>query len=108
MLEDGLDVGVVNMRFLKPLDMEVVRRALSETPFVVTVEEAAVMCGFGSAVLECANDMQLDSSRVRRIGIPDEFVEHGTRDELLADLQLDAVGIATVCREMSEVMNLRS
>jgi 1-deoxy-D-xylulose-5-phosphate synthase len=105
---DGLDVGVVNMRFLKPLDEDVVQKALTETPFVVTVEEAALMGGFGSAVLESANTLQLDSSRVRRIGIPDEFVEHGSRPELMAELKLDANGIASVCREMSEVMNLRS
>ncbi|MFT5528288.1 MAG: 1-deoxy-D-xylulose-5-phosphate synthase [Pirellulaceae bacterium] len=106
--EDGLDIGVVNMRFLKPMDEKIVKKAVTETPFVITVEEAALMGGFGSAVLESANTMQLDTSRIRRIGIPDEFVQHGSRDELLADLQLDAEGIAGVCRAMAEVMDLRS
>ena len=50
-------------------------------------------------MLEAANDMGLDTSRVRRLGIPDQFIEHGERAELLADLQLDAPGIARVCRD---------
>ena len=65
------------------------------------------MGGFGSAVLEVANDAGLATSHVRRLGIPDRFVEHGERDELLADLGLDVAGIARVCRELSaaEVAN---
>ncbi len=66
----------------------------TECSFVVTVEEGTLCGGFGSAVLETANDMGLDTSRVRRLGIPDQFIEHGERAELLADLQLDAPGIA--------------
>ena len=56
------------------------------------------MGGFGSAVLEAAADAGLDTSRVRRLGIPDQFIEHGERGELLADLGLDAAGIAAACR----------
>jgi 1-deoxy-D-xylulose-5-phosphate synthase len=97
--DEGLDVGVVNARFAKPIDREMIRRALEETQFVVTVEEAMLMGGFGSAVLETACDMGLDTSPIRRIGIPDLFVEHGSRAELLADLQLDAAGIAAICRQ---------
>jgi len=59
------------------------------------------MGGFGSAVLEAANDAGIDTSRLRRLGIPDQFIEHGNRDELLADLKLDRDGIAEVCREMA-------
>ena len=50
------------------------------------------MGGFGSAVLEAASDAGLDASRIRRLGIPDQFIEHGGRIELLADLGLDAAG----------------
>ncbi len=96
---DGLDIGVVNARFIKPIDRTVLRRALQETGFVVTVEEAMLMGGFGSAALEAASDMGLDIRRLRRIGIPDIFVEHGSRSELLAELKLDASGIAEVCRK---------
>ncbi len=96
---EGLDFGVINARFVKPLDEETLRRALRETPVVVTVEEAALACGFGTAVLEAANAAGVSTSNIRRLGIPDMFVEHGERGELLADLGLDASGIAQTCRE---------
>ena len=95
---DGLSVGVVNVRFVKPLDAETLLRSIRECGFVVTVEEAALMGGFGSALLEAASIAGIDTSRVRRLGIPDQFIEHGERGELLADLGLDAAGIAAACR----------
>jgi 1-deoxy-D-xylulose-5-phosphate synthase len=99
---DGLEIGVVNMRFIKPLDVEVVQRALRQASFVVTVEEGQLMGGFGSAVLEAASDAGLDTSRIRRLGIPDRYIEHAERSELLADLGLDQTGIVQVCRELAE------
>ena len=99
--QQGLNVGVVNARFAKPLDQEVVARAVRECGFVITVEEGTLVGGFGSAVLETAADLGLDTSRIRRLGIPDAFIEHGERAELLADLQLDAPGIAQACRDMA-------
>lgn len=99
--EAGLDVGVVNARFVKPLDRDIVLRAFEQCGFVVTVEEAALMGGFGSAVLEAASDAGCDTTRIRRLGIPDHFIEHGDRAELLADLGLDVDGIAAACRDMA-------
>jgi 1-deoxy-D-xylulose-5-phosphate synthase len=99
--EDGLDVGVVNARFAKPLDRDVMLRAIQESSFVVTVEEGVLAGGFGSAVLEAAADAGVDAGHVRRLGIPDSFVEHAERHELLADLGLDADGIARTCRELA-------
>jgi 1-deoxy-D-xylulose-5-phosphate synthase len=95
---DQIQVGVVNMRFVKPLDQAVVRRALEQARVVVTVEEAMLMAGFGSAVLEFASDQGLNAGHVRRLGIPDQFVEHGDRSELLRDLKLDAAGIEATIR----------
>lgn len=95
---DQIQVGVVNMRFVKPLDQAVVRRALEQARVVVTVEEAMLMSGFGSAVLEFASDQGLNAGHVRRLGIPDHFVEHGERSELLRDLKLDAAGIEETIR----------
>ena len=93
--DEGLDVGVINARFVKPLDTETIlradrrmRRSSSRS------KKAALMGGFGSAVLEAAADAGVDTRHVRRLGIPDRFVEHGERGELLADLGLDAAGIA--------------
>jgi len=96
---EGFDVGVINARFVKPLDAETMLRALTNSPFVVTVEEGSLMTGFGSAVLEAAADAGINAAHVTRLGIPDRFIEHGERAELLADLKLDAAGIAGVCRD---------
>jgi 1-deoxy-D-xylulose-5-phosphate synthase len=100
--QQGLDVGVVNARFVKPLDERVVRRAVTQCPWLVTVEEGVLTGGFGSAVLETVSDLGLDTGRVRRLGIGDHFVEHGERAELLADLRLDAPGIARLCRDLAQ------
>ena len=104
--KDGLSVGVINARFAKPLDTETIFRAIQSCGFVVTVEEAALAGGFGSAVLEAAADAGIDTRHVRRLGIPDRFVEHGERGELLADLGLDAAGVAAACRALrSEILS---
>jgi 1-deoxy-D-xylulose-5-phosphate synthase len=99
--EEGLDVGVINARFVKPLDTDTILRAVGGSPWVVTVEEAALAGGFGSAVVEAATDAGISAANVRRLGIPDRFIEHAERNELLADLGLDAAGIATACRQMA-------
>jgi 1-deoxy-D-xylulose-5-phosphate synthase len=100
--EEGIEVGVINARFIKPLDAETIVAAAEHVPWVVTVEEAALAGGFGSAVLEAVAGAGVDASRVHRLGIPDHYVEHGERDELLADLGLDAAGIAGTCRKLVE------
>ncbi len=100
---EGLDVGVINARFAKPLDRATLLRAVEQVPLVVTVEEGTLEGGFGSAVLEAANAAGLDTRNVIRLGMPDRFVEHGERAELLADLGLDVDGLcATVRRSLSE------
>lgn len=95
---EGLDVGVANMRFVKPIDHAVVARAAREANFIVTVEEGCLQGGFGTAVLESLADQGL-SIPVKRLGIPDRYVEHGERGEVLAALGLDTAGIANACRE---------
>lgn len=104
--EEGLDVGVINARFTKPLDTEVIHQALQESGFVITVEEGTLCGGFGSAVLESANDAGLNTQHLRRMGIPDQFIEHGNRKELLADLGLDVNGITAAAREMAQQSKL--
>ena len=104
--KDGLDVGVINARFLRPLDEETITKAINETPFVITVEESTLNGGFGSAVLETANDARLRTDHIRRLGIPDRFIEHGSRDELLADLGLDVAGLMHAAREMAQETSL--
>jgi 1-deoxy-D-xylulose-5-phosphate synthase len=96
--EEGLHVGVVNARFAKPLDTATLLKAVEEMPLVVTVEEGTLVGGFGSAVLEAANGAGLDTRHVLRLGLPDRFVEHAERAELLADLGLDVNGICATVR----------
>ncbi len=97
--DEGYDIGVINARFVKPLDTETVLRALAQCAFVLTVEENGLMTGFGSAVLEAAADAGQNASHLVRLGIPDRFVEHAERGELLADLGLDVEGIVRACQE---------
>jgi 1-deoxy-D-xylulose-5-phosphate synthase len=99
--EEGLDVGVVNARFCKPLDTETILRAIEQTGFVLTVEENTVCGGFGSAVLEAAAAAGAGTGNIRCLGIPDRFVEHGERDELLADLGLDVNGLVAAARALA-------
>jgi 1-deoxy-D-xylulose-5-phosphate synthase len=109
--QEGLDVAVINARFVKPLDTRLILERIEAAPWVVTVEENALMTGFGSAVVEAVSDAQAAAvmahgeSRplppIVRLGLPDRFVEHGERGELLTDLGLDAAGIATTCRRLA-------
>jgi 1-deoxy-D-xylulose-5-phosphate synthase len=98
--EEGLTVGLVNARFVKPLDARL-PVWVEAAPWVVTVEENALQTGFGSAVLEAVSDAGVHGVPIVRLGLPDRFVEHGERGELLADLGLDAAGIAAACRRLA-------
>ncbi len=90
---EGMDVGVVDARRVKPLDHGLLEQ-VSDRP-IVTVEENTLGGGFGSAVLEYFADRQdLGGRRILRLGIPDIFCEHATRDEQLAAYGLDAPGLA--------------
>jgi 1-deoxy-D-xylulose-5-phosphate synthase len=106
--DEGIHVGVINARFAKPLDKELILRAVETMPVVVTVEEGTLEGGFGSAVLEAANAAGLDTRNVVRKGLPDRFVEHGERTELLADLGLDARGLAETVRRFRDEVADRS
>jgi 1-deoxy-D-xylulose-5-phosphate synthase len=94
---EGLSVGVVDPRFLKPLDKELLVAEARRTGVVVTVEENVRQGGFGSAVLEMLGDEGI-AARVLRIGLPDRFVEQGTQPQLHARYGLDAEGIAAGVR----------
>jgi 1-deoxy-D-xylulose-5-phosphate synthase len=97
--QEGLSLGVINARFVKPLDRQTLLRAVEELPLVVTVEEGTLEGGFGSALLEAANAAGLDTRHIVRLGLPDRFVEHAERNELFADLGLDVNGICRTIRQ---------
>ncbi|MCP3676403.1 MAG: 1-deoxy-D-xylulose-5-phosphate synthase [Deltaproteobacteria bacterium] len=96
---EGIAAGVVNCRFIKPLDEELIVDLASRKTRLLTVEESALQGGFGSAVLELLEDRGV-TCEIKRMGVPDRFVEHGTQQELRALLGLDSSGIADKVREM--------
>ncbi|MSR30007.1 MAG: 1-deoxy-D-xylulose-5-phosphate synthase [Gemmataceae bacterium] len=96
--EEGLSVGLINARFLKPLDRATICKAIEEATVVITVEESTLEGGFGSAVLEAANAAGLDTRKILRRGIPDHFIPHAERAELLKDLKLDHQGIVELTK----------
>jgi 1-deoxy-D-xylulose-5-phosphate synthase len=89
----GIDAMVVNMRFVKPLDEELLDYVFERFDKVVTVEENTIRGGFGSAVLEYAAMRGVKNVKFLIHGIPDEFIEHGTQNELWGMLKLDPDGI---------------
>ncbi|OIO10550.1 MAG: 1-deoxy-D-xylulose-5-phosphate synthase [Elusimicrobia bacterium CG1_02_63_36] len=89
----GISVGVVNMRWVKPLDRALLEQIVAKTPRIITVEDHVLDGGFGSAILEALADMRLNTETLR-IGIADQFVQHGSMEQLYASLELDENGIA--------------
>jgi 1-deoxy-D-xylulose-5-phosphate synthase len=98
LLAGELDVQVINARFVKPIDIDMVRQTLGSGQFVVTVEEGAKIGGFGSAFLEAAVAERLDTRLVHIVGLPDEFINHGDRGDLLDEHGLSPEAIARTCR----------
>jgi 1-deoxy-D-xylulose-5-phosphate synthase len=97
---EGIEVQVVNARFIKPLDLNLLANVFKSSKFVISLEEGALAGGYGSAVLEAACEHGWDTRIFRTIGIPDRFIEHGDRNELLASVGLDAPSIASTCRKL--------
>jgi 1-deoxy-D-xylulose-5-phosphate synthase len=96
---DGVEAYVVNARFIKPLDDELIISLCSRTKKIIIVEENVLAGGFGSAVLECLSDAGITDVAVMRIGIDDEFVEHGSQRRLREKYGLDEQGIYRAARE---------
>jgi 1-deoxy-D-xylulose-5-phosphate synthase len=92
--EKGVEVTVINARFAKPLDKELILDLVRNNTLIMTVEDHALMGGFGSAVLELVSEEGENTSKIVRVGIPDRFIEHGTRNLMLKNLGLDEFGIA--------------
>lgn len=88
--EQGISVEIVNARFIKPMDEEMLHHIYQTGRPVLTIEESMLQGGFGSAVLEFANDHGYDTNQTERMGIPDEFIEHGSVDLLMRDIHLTA------------------
>jgi 1-deoxy-D-xylulose-5-phosphate synthase len=89
----GVDCGVINARFAKPLDVDLLEQALRFAPRLITVEEHLVSGGLGSAVLEIVEQRRLDPTAIRVHAIPDQFIDHGPQAYQRAKFRLDAAGI---------------
>jgi 1-deoxy-D-xylulose-5-phosphate synthase len=98
---EGIEASVVNCRFLKPYDVDILKRLLASHTRLLTVEEGAVVNGFGAFLTRELDGMaEARGVRVESMGIPDSFVPHGGRAELLREIDLDARGIGDRARAM--------
>ena len=86
MEKQGYSIKVINARFIKPLDEKMLLQLFAENMPILTIEEAVLQGGFGSSVLEFAHDQRFHHLEIERIGIPDQFIEHGGVDELLKEI----------------------
>jgi len=104
LVNEGVDVGFYDMRFVKPLDEDLLHEIFKSTSSIITVEDGCVQGGFGSAVLEFMADHGYSAS-VKRLGIPDKIVEHGTQPELWSECGYDAEAIYLASMEILEKVN---
>ena len=100
LLRDGIGASVINCRFVKPLDGELICTMAEKLGRVLTVEENVLEGGFGSRVLELFGERDLSWVKVRRIGIPDQFVEHGPQETLRAIYGINTEGIEKEARKL--------
>lgn len=106
--KEGIATTVVNARFVKPIDSELILGIAQSCRIILTVEEAYLAGGFGSAIMELLEqNSMLDGVKVVRIGVPDEIVAHGDPNGLRAKYGLDAEGIYTKVKETIEVVKGR-
>jgi 1-deoxy-D-xylulose-5-phosphate synthase len=98
--ETGIEATVVNARFVKPLDVGLIDEMLADEPVLITVEENSVLGGFGSGINEYLVSQGYDASCARNVGIPDRFVEHGTRDALLTEIGLTPEALAQLAASL--------
>jgi 1-deoxy-D-xylulose-5-phosphate synthase len=96
--KQGISAEVVNMRFAKPIDSEMLTRIASRFDHIVTLEDNSVKGGFGSGVAEALAASGITTVRLKIHGLPDNFIEHGTPEELHRDVQLNPEGIANVVK----------
>lgn len=94
LLEKGIHATIVDSRFVKPIDRNLIISLAKKIPRIITIEENVIQGGFGSAVLECLSDGGITGVNLTRMGIPDTFVEHGAQDLLRSKYGIDAQSIA--------------
>ncbi len=103
--KEGVNAAHYDMRFVKPLDEDLLREVFTKFNRIITVEDGCLNGGFGSAILEFMSDHQF-SAQIVRLGIPDRVVEHGTQEELHRECQYDADSIYQSAIKMFETSNV--
>lgn len=93
LFEQGISACIVNSRFVKPLDTDLIASLARNTPLIITIEDHARQGGFGSAVLECLADEGVSGFKLERLGLPDAFIEHGPQNFLRSKYGIDASAI---------------
>jgi 1-deoxy-D-xylulose-5-phosphate synthase len=96
------NIAHYDARFAKPVDSQLIRELLSRNIPILTLEDHTIIGGFGTSVLECAQEYKLDASRVVRHGIPDQWVHQDSRNDQLAEVGLDTTGIARMIRHAAD------
>ena len=99
--KQGISVQVVNARFIKPFDETMLMDILKMNVPILTIEEAILQGGFGSAVLEFAHDHGYHSAVIDRMGIPDQFIEHGSVNELLEEISFNTEAVVLTIQKMT-------
>ncbi|MBI4488735.1 MAG: 1-deoxy-D-xylulose-5-phosphate synthase [Deltaproteobacteria bacterium] len=96
----GIEAAIVNARFVKPLDREMLLDLLTQVPRLITVEDHVLEGGFGSAILEFLADEGITEVKLKRLGVPDRFITHGTQDELRKMCGIDKDAITQAAMQM--------
>jgi 1-deoxy-D-xylulose-5-phosphate synthase len=104
---EGIDASVINARFLKPLDADLILEEALRTRRVVTLEENVISGGFGAAVLELLQAEGADGVSTRVVALPDEFVTHGSASQLLSDCGLTVEDVVKVARRLATAQEAR-
>jgi len=95
-VSDKQHIAHYNMRFVKPLDEDLLHAVFQKFDTIITIEDGTIVGGFGSAVLEFAQEHNYQNKKIKRLGIPDKFIAHGKTDELLTSLSLDVENIKKI------------
>jgi 1-deoxy-D-xylulose-5-phosphate synthase len=97
--EQGISAAHYDMRFAKPIDELLLHEVFGKFKHVITVEDGCVQGGMGSAVIEFMADNGY-TAQVKRLGIPDQYIEHGTQDQLYAECGYDVAGMVRTAIEL--------
>ncbi|RZP30166.1 1-deoxy-D-xylulose-5-phosphate synthase [bacterium] len=99
---DGISIELVNCRFIKPMDESYLKSLINRFQTVLTIEEGAITGGFGDAVSSWLLEHNYQG-KIKRLGLPDKFIQHGKRDELLSEIGLDKSGIIGTIKSLMKI-----